>query len=133
MAKQDGEVDPDSMARPLVLLKPRDSIPCRDLVAAADVPVDRLEVQLDPGIPERLAVMRLAHRHKRRPQLMAEAQAKAVDPMLALLLRRLEPLECAAPHNRQRLIDLLQGSAVTMTGLDLVFRSDQSSPQAERG
>ena len=133
MAKQDGEVDPDSMARPLVLLKPRDSIPCRDLVAAADVPVDRLEVQLDPGIPERLAAMRLAHRHNRRPQLMAEAQAKAVDLMLALLLRRLEPLECAAPHNRQRLIDLLQGSAVTMTGLDLVFRSDQSSPQAERG
>ena len=132
VAKQDGEVDPDSMARPLVLLKPRDSIPCRDLKRAADAPVDKLGAQLDHGIPDRLGAMRLDHQHMPRPQLMVEAQAKAVDPMLALLLRRLQPPGSAA-HTLQRLLNLGQGSADIMPGLDLVFRSDQNSPQAERG
>lgn len=133
MAKQDGEVDADAMARFLVVLKPRESIPCRDLIAGMDALVDQLGAQVDHRTSAHLSAMLRDNGDNLRLQLFADVQAKVQGPVLELVLMSREPMGRGAPQTLQRFVNLVEVAADTMPGLDLVFRSDRDGPLPDRG
>jgi len=132
-AQQDGSVDTDVMARFLVVLKPRDSIPCRDLIDGMEALVDQLGAQVDHRTPAHLSAMLRDTGDNLRLQLFADVQAKAEGPVLELVLMSREPMGRGAPQTLQRFIHLVDVAADTMPGLELVFRSDRDGPLPDRG
>ena len=121
------------MARFLVVLKPRDPIPCRDLIDGMEALVDQLGAQVDHRTPAHLSAMLRDTGDNLRLQLFADVQAKAEGPVLELVLMSREPMGRGAPHTLQRFMHLVDVAADTMPGLELVFRSDRDGPLPDRG
>jgi hypothetical protein len=120
------------MARFLVVLRPRDDVPPRSLIDAVEPLITELEGEIDHRTPAHLSAMLRGGGESLGLQLFADVQTSQRGPLLELVLISGESMGKGAPHTRECFENLLHHAAVTMPGLEPVFRSDRDGPVPRR-
>ena len=131
--EQDGVTHAVSMARYLVVLRPRDPVAPRELIAGLLPLMEQLEAEVDHRTPAHLSALLKGGSDNLSLQLFADVQSKAGGPVLELVLISRESMGKGSPQTRERLEDLVRKAAAAMPQLELVFRSDRDGPVAHVG
>jgi hypothetical protein len=114
-----------SMARFLLVLKPRVSSPPAALIEALQPLLSGLHAEVDHRTPAHLSALLRGGQEHLRMQLFADVQAKAEGPVLELVLMSREPMGQGAPQTRLVFQQMLELVASSQLALELTFRSDR--------
>lgn len=129
--RQDGSARIETMARFLMVLRPRGPVESGELIAALDPLIARLRAVVDNRTAAHLSAM-LGGGDLLRLQLFADIQSKADGQVLELVLMSREAMGRGAPQTREWFERLVDGASQTMPKLQLVFRSDRDGPLPDR-
>ena len=124
---EDGGIPIASMARFLLVLKPRSPLDTTALIAGMDPMLDALGAEVDHRTPAHLSAM-LSGSDNLRLQLFADVQAKLESRVLEVVLMSREAMGRGAPLTRERFERLVELAITTMPHLSPVFRSDRDGP-----
>ena len=125
--EEDGWIPIASMARFLVVLKPKSPLDTTALIAGLDPMLDELGAEVDHRTPAHLSAM-LSGSENLRLQLFADVQSKLEGRVLEVVLMSREAMGRGAPLTRERFERLVDLASDTMPHLSPVFRSDRDGP-----
>lgn len=114
-----------SMARFLLVLKPRTAAAPGTLIAGLGPVLEALPAEVDHRTPAHLSALLRGGQEPLRMQLFADVQAKADGPVLELVLMSREPMGQGAPLTRAVFVHLLELCDRCLPDLELRFRSDR--------
>lgn len=117
-----------SMARFLLVLKPRAPIRPAALIEGLDPLVLRLEAEVEHRTRAHLSAMLGGGAETMPLQLFADVQARSAGPVLELVLISREAMGRGAPTTRRRFEQVAQLAEELMPELRMVFRSDRDGP-----
>ena len=121
------------MARFLVVLQPGEPMEPQQLIEALDPLLHRLSAEVEHRTSAHLSAMLRDPGENLSQQLFADVQAKAMGPVLELVLMSREAMGRGAPLTRERFTQLVDLLAELAPQLQMIFRSDRDGPLPDRG